>query len=151
VFHAGAGALARPGIYSEKNMKFHLSNRHQKELFVRAAPLSLALPAPHPEPPDSLAWAKSVLTPDVARMARSAEVCERVASPGKRTTGLAGVLGSIIGDGDRSRITVTMVVVVVEIAPEKPRNAPVPMQWPGWVEGPGWRLPKIDVDVAPRD
>jgi len=52
---------------------YHLSNTQRKELLDRGSPLLLALPVPLDRPADLVAWARSVLEPDIAPLVAEAQ------------------------------------------------------------------------------
>ncbi|MBV8780182.1 MAG: hypothetical protein JO353_02185 [Phycisphaerae bacterium] len=122
------------------SVTYHLSSRQRKELLVRGRPIHLALPAPPTTIDDPVDWAKTVLPGDLRTLVRSARKVQlRVQSGSSSAEGLAGLIGEIAPEGQR--FTIGVAAIDVELEPEKPRGAPLQLQWPKEVDFFGRRIP----------
>ncbi len=118
-----------------------LSSAQQKALLIRAAPIELALPQPPVEVRDWLDWSRSVLPTDLRHLVRRAEPASIMVRPkpgGGRGT-LTELLGDIM-DETRGQFCVEINIVAVTLAPDHPRNAQLPLQWPSNVTIDGVRM-----------
>jgi len=119
------------------SIKYHLSNRQRKEIFVRGAELTIALPLPIEDCDDVLAWARSVLgdvdSQDIAE-AREDEVVVRATV--RAESGLPKLLGKIVRDEERRapgewHYAAAVILVTVRHAGREPRRTYTHPQWPG--------------------
>lgn len=125
---------------------YYLSNRQQKELLIRGASIRIALPVPDQDIDDTLSWARSVLPPDLRPLSREAVEDEVRVSPlfsGSRGT-LTEALGHITANP--ADWTIGVAVVIVRLAPDKPRTRDDGVQWPSHVVHHGMRLPRAKLE-----
>lgn len=121
---------------------YHLSSGQLKSLLLRHTPIRIALPAPEDDPPDWLAWARSVLDDDVQDHLVSAVPDVIAVGPGAGHEGLESVIGRI---EPRDRSLVWMVeVVVCDLDPVKILHPRARTQWPKSVDTSGGRWPRDD-------
>ena len=121
-------------------MQYHLSGRQLKSLLIRHTPICIALPAPEDDPPDWLAWARSVLDADVRTHLVSAEPDVITLGPGRGSDGLASVIGEI-EPRDRS-IVWQVEVVICDLNPIKSLHKRERLQWPKCVDTESGRWPR---------
>lgn len=115
-------------------MKYFLSNRQAKELLVRAAPITVALPVPPGPPRDWTAWARSVLPAEIATYVRAAAERRVIIEPaiGTDLIDITAVLGGIV--------RYQSLAIVVELCVPHPRSpGSGKIQWPVDVEINGQR------------
>lgn len=119
---------------TERPIVYRLSNGQRKELLVRGRQLRIALPVPPVEPPIPLAWARSVLTADIASLAIEARVgwlWVQMLRP-REPKGLGGHLGVIVDD-PLGTLCQCVRVVLVTLRPDHCRHTKHAIQWPGSV------------------
>lgn len=120
---------------------YHLSNRQRKELLVRGAELSLALPVPLHPVDDPLDWARSVLPTDLRDLAVSADEEEVFVNPDCPPGGLAGLIGALVPEPDGATYVITVAVIVVTLQPATCRRRGSKIQWPAEVLFRGRTIP----------
>jgi hypothetical protein len=118
------------------SMKYHLSNRQAKDLYVRATQLIVALPFPGGEDDDPLTYARRVLAvePSVIASVEEAEI-EHVIPVVPSGDGLTRVLGKIVDGHEDGQPTIVSVVVLVTLRYGTPRHISRYVQWPGELVG----------------
>jgi len=119
------------------SIKYHLSNRQRKEIYVRGAELTIALPLPVEDHEDLLAWARSVLgdvDPEDVAEAREDEVIVHATLRGEN--GLPKLIGKIVRNADdrlpgQWHYAAAVILVTIRHAGHEIRHAPDYPQWPG--------------------
>jgi hypothetical protein len=111
---------------------YHLSSAQHKQLTDRFGPLLIALPAPEDDPPDWLAWARSVIS-EKHRAYVVAAVPTVITVGPSRADGLTGVIGEI-EPPDKSFSWGVEVVLCDLDPPGKSRHPRSRPQWPASVD-----------------
>lgn len=122
---------------------YYLSGRQAKELLIRGRRLNIALPTPPMPQTDWIAWARSVLDPEIRSYVVAAirdEVRVRPTGDG----GLAEWIGQIDLDADARYWTFAVAIIRVSLSPPHPRGETPKIQWPHHCMHDGIRIPPAE-------